>query len=286
MSRDDDKRWRELYLGYEELDASRRREVDAYLARNPAARERLEKLRELERRAVEPMGAIGLDASSVDALDSEDRAGEKRSREALLARLGKQEATASRRRRGRGIASRWSRRVWLPAAVAAALLLFLGPWNDGSDPQMSGLQIVQLDDGRQTRSTSDGARLHSGDAFALSFELDREASIVVYHIDPEGQFALVVPPSVDQPPPRFDSGYVRIPGRDDPEQWVLGGDPGTEGFVVGLSAGPPPALPDLDAALQEQLLRVVNRTERLRILQSFLGDRMDAVAAVEFDHRP
>lgn len=287
MSRDDDKRWRELFLGYEELDADQRREVDAYLARNPDARAQLEKLQELERRAVEPMGAIGLDAGDMESLDSEAHAGERRSREALLDRLGVAGHAAQHRIHRRAFSLRRSPRVWLPAAAAAAaLFIFLGPWNDARVPELGELQVIRLADGRQTRSVTDGGQLRSGDAFVLSFELDHAASVVVYHVDPLGQVSLIVPGSASEHPPRFDAGVVRIPGSEDPEQWVLGGDPGREGFVVALTGHPLSAFAELDAALQEQLAPASNRAERLDLLQSFLGERMDSVAVTEFNHRP
>lgn len=226
------------------------------------------------------MGQIELGVDDQPFLELDDQAAELRSREALLAQLG-----ATRATRPRAPAPRRSRRVWVPAAaVAAMLLLFFSPWW-GTGPQLEGLEVVRVEDGRLLRSGSDAA-LRTGDAFALAFELSEEASVVVYHVDPGGRLTLVLPESPDRPAPRMGAGTVAIPGEGAGEQWVLGGDPGPESFVLALDAGSLPSLTGLDSALREGLPATVAREDVLRYVRSYLRSHLDEVEVIEFDHRP
>lgn len=272
MNRREDEMDPDLILAYEELDPEERARVDHYLEEHEEARNRLSRLQEAEARA----RAIEAPEAETE-LSTAERTLAEASLTALLARTARAaaiEAHEAPRRSG------WIPSLWLPLAAAAVLLLLLQiPGRNADDLAIHELSVVKVETTGSTRGPQGDSTLRSGDAFALRFELEAAATVLVFHVDPKGVYQLVVPPTL------YEAGDVRIPDEEE-EEWILSGTTGTESFFVGLTADTA-----FDATTLEETLRVATaglaeRSDIVERVSAVLLRELDGVELQEFEHRP
>ncbi len=247
MNDRNDQRLRELLFAYEELEETERAEVDAWLDENPGEAAAFRRLRELETRAAEEIPDPG-------PLPGADCEGEQASLRALEAKLGLRSSRTPRPRRPVFWAA--------PVAAAAILLLLFAPWGPPG-LEVTDLQVVALQGPDGARAPESGSGFHSGQVIALRFELPRDAWVLVYHVSPGGEIALVVPESADAPVPLIPRGSVELPGEHGSAEWVLGIDVGMETFVVAARADAPLVPVALDFAPPDPESAVASLRSRL-----------------------
>jgi hypothetical protein len=272
MTRHENEMDPDLILAYEELDPEERERVDHYLEEHQEARNRLSRLQEAEARA----RAIDAPAAETD-LSVAERTLAEASLNALLARTARAAAVEAHQAPKR---SGWMPALWLPLAAAAVLLLLLQiPGRNPENIALHELSVVKVQAAGSTRGPQGDATLRTGDAFALRFELEAAATVLVFHVDPKGVYELVVPPML------YEAGEVRIPAEAE-EAWILSGSTGTESFLVGLTADA-----GIDATTLEETLRVATaglaeRTDIVERIAAVLRSELDRVELQEFEHRP
>jgi len=187
------------------------------------------------------------------------------------------------------IPRRGLRRSWVPLAAAAAMLLLVwAPWSSRDSIQLRDVAVIAVDTGSGTsRGTDDVRTWNSGEAFALTFQLEASAGVIVYHVDPSGRAALVVPGSTEEAIPFFESGITHhIPSAMGEEQWVLGGETGMESFLLGASDDQDLDLEILDQEIHERLASLDDRKLILDSVRTLLEEKLDSVQLIEFEHLP
>jgi hypothetical protein len=127
---------------------------------------------------------------------------------------------------------------------------------------------------------------HTGDAFELRFELPAAAYVLVWHVGPAGETALLYPPTGTARVPRFGAGEVTLPPVSSPERWVFEGEPGAETFVVATREAGEVPLATLGAAVDSALAGIHDRTARLLLLETVLRERFGETGRVDAEHQP
>lgn len=239
--------WVERSLALEDLEGPDREATLVHLQACPECRSLREALLAREAQA-RPAGSLPPpERWDALALDDVSRAGERRSLAALLER----ERSLGSERPARRPALRWL----VPAAAAAAIVAVL--WTRTPPPappapapsgtpapapplaepsaRITGLTIAP---GPGLRGGAE-AGWRTGDAFTLRFTLERAASVVVVHVDPQGVAALLVPDSPAEPAPRLGPGEVTLPDPASGERWTFEGEPGAESFLIASFTRPP-----------------------------------------------
>lgn len=263
--------WLDRILGREELPEAERREVDARLQGDAAARAFYERVVAAES-APGPRGELPpLDTLELDATD---RFAAEASRRELLRRAQPAATAASRpdvRRPGRGL-------VYGPLALAAALALLFW-FSSRPDPIAS----FELERRAETRGAEAVPQWREGDAIQLRAELTAEGHAAVLHLGADGLVTWLQPPTRVLP----GDGPLVLPPPESDERWTLTGETGREVFwlvVWSPSAATSPRRPSA-AELTAEATRIAagarNATEAEALLARWLRDIADAVQTRE-----
>jgi hypothetical protein len=187
-----------------------------------------------------------LDELHVSAADSEEA---RRSLRALLLRATGEVPPA----RAQELRPTWGRRligllrppVLVPAAVLAlAAILFLR----NPEPALGPLQVEPVAITRGTESPG----WREGEAFRLRCDVTRPLFPVVFHLDPEGNLALLHPANPAGPFPRSSPEHpIVLPDPNGSERWELTGAGGRETFLLAAWEEPPRDLEALVADLEK-----------------------------------
>ncbi len=277
-----------MILGYEELEAADKAEADRLLGLHPELAARLNWHRDMEAAAagIAPVADFRADVQ----LSAADEAACRESLHRILSTLELVDESGG----GTDSPAAWApgfqagmRRstLWiLPLAALLAVILFLP--RGGAGPALlrdiSLCRIELMPDGSRgpAAPAEDGKVLHTGEAFALDFSLEKDAYVVVYHVGPTGQVTLVYPESVPAKLHLFTGGRShRIPEPDSDQIWVLGAETGTESFLLASSQDLPQGLDELevDPSLSDRDLIRADLQARLLAV-------MDQVDLFEFQH--
>ena len=274
-----------LILAYEDLDEEEKRQADEFLADRPDLRRRLESLRYLESAAAASFPFDDEAFWAAGDLAPDDMAAQQRSLEDLRESLG------LTMKPGVGF---WNRRrtglsLMIPLAAVLAFLVVMPVFRD--DPSLIGdlsVQPVALDSGGMRSGTGtqlEPGVLQSGDAFALNFHLNEDAYVLVFHVDPWGTINLVHPASASGTPMvTAGGGEVRFPNPESGDKWILGGQAGTETFVLAVM---PASLYDPDALAKAAELaggKFPNVPGAVDYLMGSLSETMDQVKRIEIQH--
>lgn len=225
----------ELILGYEELEGAERARADALLREHPELAERLARHRRLESgaAAIRPTGRGLFDP---DELSQEEIARQQESLRRVLLR-----ATASAAGIRPAARSRWKRPLqWaLPLAAALAFAL-LWPQLHTDRDKLYGVHILTGPTSGEVRGGElEPNTLHTGQVFAVEFELAQDAYVVIYHLDPAGRFAQAHPDPTVAAAVALGAGKHQVPSADAASMWVLDGQPGLETFFVAIAEQEP-----------------------------------------------
>jgi hypothetical protein len=283
--------WNELILGFEDLEPSEKARVILYLEENPEQASRLKRLQTTEALA---SGEIPIDPVAWDEahLDPADLEAQQHSLRRILAAIEEHsDNTGSpRAQSASSFGLRDTRWAWaLPLAAVLALAMFLPSWLAEDDP-LHHLTVVALvgesgtrgaGPAEETHESLHTGSLHTGQAFALDFFLDRDSHVLVYHLDPAGELALVWPADPGAGPSYLRGGKQhRLPRAEDDEVWVLGPETGTESFLV---ASFPRWMPDCLELTPEP--RGTDRAAILADLRSQVEACRGRVELIEFLHQ-
>ena len=277
----------DLVLAFEELEGDERRQAEQISAADPEFRARMASLRQIEAVARRPIPIADRDgfwdAKLADPAD--DRAC-RRSLARTVADLA-----AGRRPSESGRRSIWpvrrSRLLWpLAAALVVAVVL---PLQSRRDFAMTDLSIENLATATDRSShglatAGSGSVLHDGDSFALGFELTHDAFVAVVHVDPLGRTAVVYPVAGAAPERLAGGQRQQIPGRNADEVWILGGEPGTETFLVASNRDEPLVPGDLATMLPTAGVNGQDREEVLDTVRGILGRVADRVETIDLIH--
>lgn len=264
----------DLVLGYEELEGAQKERADRILAANPRLARHLDDIRNLEKRATDPV-PLG---------SEEDFWGE----EAGVALDRRRMRTSLEELRHlAGVRPRVSRtnhlvRWALPLAAVLALALVLPHWI--SEPAGStDLRVVRAplagDTSRATEVVGDDGLFRSGESIALSFELDHPAHVVFCLVDAAGGISTIVPRG-GQP---FGAGTHIYPDAGAAGRWILNDTIGMETFLVAIRED---SLPDT-LGLRRSLAQLEGQGDRERTVeaaQKLLTEDFDEVKVVRFQH--
>ncbi len=220
--------WLDKVLSYDDLSPEERAEVDAILEENDAARALLARVRAIEENPG-PAGSLPeMDDAALAADDPEAAASlqrlQQRVRFDAVGKKGRSDAAGREPSRVRSLIP-----YLLPVAIAAVLLLTLGsPLDEDLPGSLTGFTVQRS--GATRGSATDDSTWRTGDAFVLHCELDRPSFVVLVHVDPGGNVAILDPDGGEGPVARHDAGSVQFPSAGD--EWFLEGNPGPETFLV------------------------------------------------------
>jgi hypothetical protein len=285
--------WEERILGFEDLSEEEQRLTEAWLSEHPAAMDHLARLRGKEESSREPVPFMEGAMFEEPVLDSADSEAERASladlrRQLGLADSGNTEGSAGSVVRFPVRTVKWA--PWLGALAAALTLALLLPLMRDNDDLISGLSVHGFDSiGGAVRSSESHSLpsgvLATGQAFELNFHLDREARVVIIHLDPQGVIGRVVPDPTRTDFPALSGGEVhRFPGADSGENWILGPGAGTESFLIAAHRGDTPDLAGLDAGLAAGDLQELPRDAKIAAIREIFTERGAEVELVEFTH--
>ena len=274
-----------LILAYEELDGEEKRRADEILAERPDLRERLESLRNLESAAAASYPFDEEAFWAAGGLESAEVAAERRSLADLRESLGLTvKPGGSFWKRGRTGLS-----LLIPVAAVLAFMVVMPLFRD--DPSLIrdfSVQPVALDAGGTRSGTGtqfEPGVLRSGEAFALDFHLNEDAYVLVFHIDPRGAISLVHPASASGTPVvTAGGGDIRFPNPESGEKWILGGQAGTETFVLAVMTA---SNVDPDALARAGDLaggKFPDVPGAVDYLMGSLSESMDQVDRIEIQH--
>jgi hypothetical protein len=286
---DADSRIRALILAYEDLEGEDRQKAEEFLAQNADVRRKLQRLRELEEWARDPVPLPEGHAPPDFGLSPSEEAQLARSLKALKGRLDLQPVRQPARRGPWSVLRGPGRKIWVPVAAAAVVALWMwSPWSSRELLRFEDLRVLTVEVGTGTsRGVETRRARRSGEAFALSFQLEKDAHVIVYHVDPAGRASLVFPGSPSDPMAFFEADLPqRIPAATADEQWVLGGETGRESFLLGASESADLDLEALDRQVHERLANVTDRGAVLDSLRTLLTETFETVQLIEFDHLP
>ena len=286
----------ESMLGLEDLDKDQQEQVEAWLKDHPAAVEHLGRLRATEAAAKDPV-PIQKDALFQDfALDDAEIAAEQASLADLRQRLGLPQP--GRRSRGGGSGNpvtffrerpvKWA--PWLGALAAILALAIILPLTRDNDHLISELYVVGIEPtGDAVRSpgstTLPAGTLATGQAFTLDFHLEKDAHVVIYHVDPQGVVGRIFPGPGESTDVRLAGGLNhRFPTVESGEDWILGVGTGMESFLVAANSGSDLDYSGLDAEMAQAGLRDVSRDEALVAMSELLAEWGAEVDLVEIRH--
>jgi len=263
-------------LAYEDLDESGRRASDRLLAARPDLAAKLERLREIERRAQAALPVA--DDDGFWTADERSGADDADCRE-----------SARRTRAALGIGSRsWRDPRWLLPAAAVLAALVLLPLQARRGPLLTGLGVETVATTRDgTRGTAtipltDG-RLRTGEAVVLVVDLEDDAYVAVIHVDPQGAAALVYPPDPSRVARLAGGRRHHLPDPGSAGLWILDGTTGTESFLVATDRETAPVLSEVREALAA-CTDGLDRDAALAAARSLLEGTWDQVEIVEFLH--
>jgi hypothetical protein len=263
-------------LAYEDLGDSGRRSSDRLLAVRPDLAAKLERLREIERRA-----QAALPLADDDGFWTAD------------GRSGSDDAdcreSARRTRAALGIGSRsWLDTRWLLPAAAVLAALVLLPLQARRGPLMTGLKVETV---TTTRDDTRGpapiplteGRLRTGEAVVLAVDLEDDAYVAVVHVDPQGVAALIYPPDTSRVERLVGGRRHHLPDPGSAGLWILDGATGTESFLVATDRETAPVLAEIRDALAA-CTDGLDRAASLAAARSLLEETWDQVELVEFLH--
>ncbi len=271
--------WLERILEIDDLDPTDRAAVERFLASNVEARRLLDRVRAIEANQG-PRGEIPhLELHRLEWDSSSSRVDAEQSLRLLLDRVIGQPATGGRtralaRRRAGTWLDRWTRffppPILIPAAVGALAILFIrvGPPSAPKAPTIAGdmapapvdagVQPAETDEAPAVgppfgiRSFSIGSRSglrggggeaawRTGESFVLRAQIERDGSLALVHVDPNGSVELLYPANESQARQVFRAGApIEFPPAGVEEEWAFEGSPGPESFL--LAIGPPGAV--------------------------------------------
>jgi len=272
-----------LVLAYEELDEDEKRQADEFLAERPDLRRRLESLRHIESAAAASYPFDDEAFWNAGDLTPDDVAAQQRSLADLRESLGLTvKPDVSFWNRGRiGLS------LLIPVAAVLAFLVVTPIFR--GDPSLIrdlSIQSVALDAGGVRSGTGtqlEPGVLRSGEAFALDFHLHEDAYVLAFHIDPGGVISLVHPPS-GIPMVTRGGGNIRFPAAESGEKWILGGQAGTETFVLAVMTATSYDPDDLARAGKLAGGKFPDVAGAVDYLVGSLSETMDQVKRIEFQH--
>ncbi len=284
----------ELLLGFEDLEAAEQARVLRFLEEHPRQAARLENFRALEGLALGEL-PVAESAWEDGNLTAEESRQQQESLNRILAALADQGLAETARHQGPMDENQRHRRIshsklssrltWaLPLAAVLAMAIILPRWPGGGDSPNSPRVVVLVgEEGTRGAGSHADTRgiLHTGQAFALDFFLDRDSHVLVYHLDPAGRLALVWP-AQPGPGPSYLGGdqQHRVPRAESDEVWVLGPETGIESFLVASFGQWTDACLSLEATSG-----LTQRAEILADLTLRLEKIRARVEIIEFEHR-
>ncbi len=313
--------WQELILAYEDLAPEERAQAGEHLAACATCRALLARLQEIER-APGPLGSLPDLAGAAQRLTPEEAREAAASLAAMRQRLGlsahdARAAGAALRARGwlrpleaalRPLGTLLSRRsaprLLIPVAAAAALIVVAMRLLPQPGPGVHDLQLIpaatlrgdERSAGRESgASVTDGRNVatsgervwRTGESFFLRFTLARDGFPVVFHVDPAGRIALLHPEGPAAALVRVPGGMTtQLPPASSGDEWAFEGEPGSETFLVAVTAR---ARVDLAGLLEEARRAAGDSAERDRAvigLEALLADRLGPVASLSVRHAP
>ncbi len=309
--------WLERVLAYDDASPEERVVVDEFLARNPAARDLLERVRRIESGSESPHGVLPDLDSEVLALSPSERTEADASLAGLMERLGTlcdlaegtppEEETAGQSGPLDRIRAWWSRvsggSAWgrlAPVPVFAAAVLFVVLNLGTPDPDPSGLGLGELtvhpagtvrggEPGSAPDAEAEGVRVwRTGEAFVLRCPVERPMVPIVFHVDPVGQVVMLHPEDVAGPFLVHPSTRpLELPLPDSEVEWVLEGTPGTETFLLvtaGDGEGLAEVLPSVVTRAMEIGEDASDRQDAIHRLQELLEKEVGEVRTTEIEH--
>lgn len=274
-----------LVLAYEELDEDEKRQADEFLAERPDLRRRLESLRHVENAAADSFPFDDEAFWTAGDLAPGDVAAQQQSLAVLRESLGLTvKPGVGFWKRGRTGLS-----LLIPVAAILAFLVVMPVFR--GDPSLIrdlSIQPVALDAGGMRSGTGtqlEPGVLRSGEAFALDFHLNEDAYVLVFHIDPRGAINLVHPASASGTMMvTRGGGIIRFPAPESGDKWILGGQAGTETFVLAVMTATsydPDGLAKAGKLAGGQFPDVAGAVD---YLVGSLSETMDQVKRIEFQH--
>ena len=281
----------DLVLGFEDLDPAEQARVRRFLQENPGQAARLQELQAAEEAACGefPVDRGAWEEARLSAGEIEEQQNSLKRILAALEEHGlpetdspQRDATPAKQGNLRRLTPRlaWA----LPLAAVLALVTILPMRRDVSDPALAPRVVVLVGENGTRGAAGQGTTLgilHTGQAFALDFYLDRDSHVVVYHLDPAGRLSVVWPAR-----PGAGSSFLsgeqqhRLPRPEADQVWVLGPETGTETFLVTSFARWTPACLDV-----KPVAGLSRREAVMTDLQARLGELGGRVEVIEFDHR-
>ncbi len=274
-----------LILAYEELDEDEKRQADEFLAERPDLRRRLESLRQIESAATASYPFNDEAFWNAGDLTPDDVAAQQRSLADLRESLGLTvKPDVSFWNRGRIGMS-----LLIPLAAVLAFLVVTPVFR--GDPSLIrdlSIQSVALDTGGVRSGTGtqfEPGVLRSGEAFALDFHLHEDSYVLVFHIDPGGVISLVHPTSASGTPMvTRGGGNMRFPAPESGDKWILGGQAGTETFVLAVMTATSYDPENLAKAGKLAGGKFPDVAGAVDYLVGSLSETMDQVKRIEFQH--
>lgn len=264
----------DLVLGYEELEGEELARAGELLRRYPELAERLARHRRMESRAAQSLPHEELFAG--DDLSPGEIEEQQESQRRVLHRVATPGAVrfTSRRRV-------WRRTVsWAVPLAAVLALVLIWPQTRPAPDTLHGMHILPGSLAAGTRrDAGEPNTLHTGQAFAVEFELEVHSYVVVFHLDPVGRFSQVHPDPRQDASVYLAAGKHQVPSAVAESMWVLDGQTGLETFFVAISS---------EAVERRFALGIDSmigtREERIAVIVDRLGERFDEVEVQEFRH--
>ncbi len=275
-----------LVLKYEDLEPVQRQMVDQALAADPELRKDWQQLSGVEDKAKLDW-ALNSDEFWQPEMDDVTAERCYHSLEKILAELPQEgentspfgEVNAPDPKTVRGAGS-WARMLLPLAAVLALFILFPRLATNKNLIGPVAVQTVQIaNDGTRSAQGADTieGQLRTGQAFVLNVALQDAGWLVIYHVDPKGQYVEVFSGEAVEP-------TITVPDAASGGFWVLDGEPGSESFVVGAFGDKSPDLATLEAAVTTACAAAEGHAAVVSALTMTMDKSLSETRVFSFEH--